>query len=363
MKVRQDNPFHPQFGRRPDLFIGRDDIIRDFIAGLDNLNDPYRTTVVTGIRGSGKTALLAGIKERIDPKRYAVVDVTVGNELNQSIIDQLQLAVNAPQRRVTGASVGALGFGIGMETSLKECQHGFRYYLSLLVEELAKHKKGVVFLVDEVHNAVPDTREFVTSYQHLVRDKADVALLMAGLPQAVNSVLNDRILTFMHRANKIVLDCISLMLVRHLYKKTFTEVGFTYTEGSLELAADATFGFPYLIQLIGYYIWNSGCAKIDEQVVEEAVLNSKADLYKNVYQLMLRESSARDQDYLFAMLEDENATSIRVLSVRVGASAGTSSRYRERLIEGGFVVASARGYLKLAPPYFKEFLALQYFSL
>jgi DNA-binding Lrp family transcriptional regulator len=356
MKARPSNPFHPQFGKRPDKFVGRDGIIREFLASLEERNDPYRNTVVVGIRGSGKTALLSGIKEAIDPQTHLVVDVTAGAELNQSILDQMQLQLKLPEHRLTGGSAGALGFSLGLQTSLEESAHGFWYHLTLLVEECQKRRLGIVFLIDEVHNETPDTREFVTAYQHLVRDNADVALLMAGLPRSVNSVLNDKVLTFLHRTNKVTLGSIDALLVRRLYETTFADAGFEDVRGALPRAADATCGFPYLIQLIGFYLWKSAGSRIDERLVADALLNSKVELFQNVYQLMLGEASPKDQEFLCAMLKDAAASQFGELAKRMGTSASYASRYRQRLIDSGLVHSPAYGKLAFAPPYFREFL-------
>jgi predicted AAA+ superfamily ATPase len=67
--VNTINPFNPQFGRLPQSFIGRDDIIREFAGSLDDLNDPNRTMILTGLRGSGKTSLLTDIEKQVRSKK------------------------------------------------------------------------------------------------------------------------------------------------------------------------------------------------------------------------------------------------------------------------------------------------------
>ena len=353
---KPSNPFHPQFGKRPDKFIGRDQIIRDFVSSLDNPNSPNRTTIMTGIRGSGKTALISGVAEAINRDRFIVVDVTAGADLNQSILDQLQLELEEAERQVTGVSVGVLGFSLGVSASLKDKPHGFRYYLTKLAKECSRRKKGLIFLVDEIHNDSSDTREFVTSYQHLMRDGQNIALLMTGLPRSVASVLNDKALTFLHRAYRIRLGNVDIMLVSHLYGLTFRNAGFTISENLIAKAAKSTFGFPYLIQLIGFYLWNSSSQKLTDDDFEEALLNSKSELFQNVYQLMWREASEVDQQFLLAMLKDQSRSRFGELASRMGVSSGYASKYRQRLIESGFITPASHGQLAFDPPYFREFI-------
>jgi hypothetical protein len=359
MKGAPNNPFHPQFGKRPDKFIGRDNIISGFVNSLGDKNDPMRTQIVMGIRGSGKTALLSGVKQAIDKKRQVVVDVTAGTELLQSILDQLQLLSRGGKAKLTGGSVGALGFNLGFETTTQERVHGFRYYLSLLVGAFNKKGLGVVFLIDEVHGDDKEMREFVTSYQHLVRDEADVALLLAGLPHSINSVLNSQVLTFLHRAQKLSLPNINLLLVRNMYENTFTEGNFKAEPGVLQTAADMTAGFPYLIQLMGYWLWKSSTKAVTQYDVKNALANSKAALFDNVYELMLREISDKDREFLFEMQSDPIDTQFGELARRMNITSSYASKYRQRLIQGGLITPTVHGRMAYALPYFGEFLALQ----
>jgi hypothetical protein len=356
MKVDLQNPFHPQFGKRPDKFVGRDQIIQGYLDSLKDKNDPIRVTVAYGIRGSGKTALLSGIKESISSQKFAVVDVTAEASLLQSIIDQLWLNAKKSNRKLTGINVGAFGFNIGLSTSLTESSHGFRYHLTLAVEEFNKRGIVVVFLIDEVHRADSEMREFVTSYQHLVRDNADVALFMAGLPSSVHAVLNDKLLTFLHRAYKLPLLNVNTLLVNNLYQTTFAEGGFEADSDIIKTAADATFGFPYLIQLIGYWLWKEADSKFTSVDINNALINSKAALFDNVYALMLREVSEKDRAFLLAMHGDSGTTKFGDILTRLDVSSSYASKYRQRLIEGGLIMEHGHGYLRYAPPYFGEFL-------
>jgi hypothetical protein len=359
MKAVQDNPFHPQFGKRPDKFIGRDEIIHDFVNSLEDRNNPMRTLMIMGIRGSGKTALLSGVKQAIDKKRHVIVDVTAGTDLLRSILDQLQLSGNNKKVKITGGSVGAMGFSLGLEAANDEQSHGFRYYLTLLVNDFNKKGFGVVFLVDEVQGDDKEMREFVTSYQHLVRDEADVALLMAGLPHSINSVLNGKVLTFLRRAHRITLPNVNLLLVRNMYANTFEEGGFEFDEDILQTAADATLGFPYLIQLIGFWLWKTDAITLSRRDVENALVNSKAALFDNVYDIMLREISEKDREFLLEMQTDAEDTKFGELTKRMDITPGYASKYRQRLIQGGLIEPTVHGHIAYAPPYFGEFLALQ----
>jgi len=88
MTAYETNPFNPQFGRRPKQFIGRELIINDFLQSLKDPFDPHRTTIVTGIRGSGKTAILSDVHASLDADTYVVVDVTAHDGMLLEILDE-----------------------------------------------------------------------------------------------------------------------------------------------------------------------------------------------------------------------------------------------------------------------------------
>lgn len=53
------NPFSPDFGQVPDALVGRDNLLADLYEGLDaGPGDSRYTSIVLGVRGSGKTVVL-----------------------------------------------------------------------------------------------------------------------------------------------------------------------------------------------------------------------------------------------------------------------------------------------------------------
>ena len=81
------NPFNPNFGKVPQLFLDRNQIVNEYISELDsNLDSPFQTSVIYGVRGSGKTSLLTDISNQLREKgRWIVIDLTT----NQNLIPTL----------------------------------------------------------------------------------------------------------------------------------------------------------------------------------------------------------------------------------------------------------------------------------
>jgi hypothetical protein len=361
MKDRNTNPFNPQFGKRPERFIGRDLIVNDFLQSLGDKNDPNRTMIITGIRGSGKTAILSDIHESLGDS-CVVIDVTARDGMLLEILDGFirsgkgKGSVGKSLDEYQGFSFGAMGFSLGITKKGGEESHSFRFMVSELLDKLKEKDVKSVFLLDEAHNGTSEMREFVVTYQHLVRENYDVALLMAGLPNSVNDVLNDKVLTFLRRAHRVELKNIDAKAVEIAYDQAFYQAGRGFINNSLKESALATEGYPYLIQLLGYFLFNSGEKALDNRLVRQSLELSKIELFKNVHDLLFQEMSARDRDFLFAMAEDTEQSDFGTIRERLGVSAGYASKYRERLLASGMVKAVAHGKLTFAPPYLREYL-------
>lgn len=49
-----NNPFNPSFGRIPEISLNRGQLIDNVTDELDNLNSPYKISIIYGTRGVGK---------------------------------------------------------------------------------------------------------------------------------------------------------------------------------------------------------------------------------------------------------------------------------------------------------------------
>jgi nucleoside-triphosphatase THEP1 len=354
------NPFNPQFGRRPKEFVGRDMIINDFTGSINDLYSPNRTTILTGIRGSGKTAILSDIHIELEKQGCMVVDVTARDGMLITIIDQL---VRKGRKKfgnqgfdIKSLNVGALGFSFGFTKGEAPETHGFRYTIENILDRLKKKNIKTIFLIDEVHNDTAEMAEFATTYQHLLREEYDILLLMAGLPSSVQDVLNDKVLTFLRRSHQVFLENVDTRAVEIAYANAFEKSGRSFTEKSLKAAADSTSGYPYLIQLVGYYLWKTEGNPVKMSAVDHAATLSMIDLFRNIHDLMFREISQKDREFLFVMAEDEKVSEFGDIVSRLGVTKGYASKYRLRLIKSGFVHATEHGKIAYTPPFMKQYL-------
>jgi len=361
------NPFNPSFGKRPTHFYGRQEITRSIISSVDDKNSPWRTTLITGVRGSGKTALLSDI--RINHKNRDVIALYITP--NEAMLDgvlvqlyrQLPKSISNALPEFKNVSVN-LGVSVGFERDKKKpyFTETFSYQIMELMDIYMKQGKHIFFLVDEAQKHTENMRVLINTYQDLIMREYSVSMVLAGLPSVVSDILNDDILTFLRRSKQVELDNVELMIVEYEFKKVFLGIGTTLTEEIVSKAAAGTYGYPYMIQLVGYYLWDDmqemqdmqGIDSID--VLDDVLFKSKMELFRNVHRLVFADLSNRDRDFVFAMSEDEGLSSVSDIGERMQQKKNYISIYRDRLISAGVIKPGGHGLLCFNYPYMREFL-------
>jgi len=359
--MAEDRPFKPSFGNRPDALIGRDGVIADFRDGLAGPPGAReRATLLIGQRGMGKTALLLEFAEMARGMDFVTASVTAGDKMLDEIVQLIQKSgARTSGKGVKAVSASAFGFSVGLTFTdeVKE-NYGFRMKMSLLCDALAKQGQGVLVLVDEVQSSSPEMRELAATYQHLVGEDRNVAIAMAGLPSAVSDVLNDDVLTFLNRARQVELGPLPLGEVAVHYSKELARLGRSIDADLLDEAVQATRGYPYLLQLIGYYLLKlaGDGQRISSDMVELAVKSAKRDLVATVYKPALKPLSRKDMAFLRAMSQDEGASSIADIRARLGDSQASVQQQRSRLMASGVIASERRGQVAYTLPYMREYL-------
>jgi len=355
------NPFNPSFGKRPIHFYGRQEITRSIIGAVGEENDPWRTTLITGVRGSGKTALLADIRETLNSPDVTVIYVVPNEALLDSILAQLYRqqpkTISSSMPDLKGVSVN-LGASVTLEKEKKkpDFTESFSYQIMELMDIYMKQEKHIIFLVDEAQKHTVDMRIFIGVYQDLTMRNYSVSMVLAGLPSVISEILNDDVLTFLRRAKQVELENVELMIVEYEFKKVFLNLNSNLTEQVISKAASSTYGYPYLIQLVGYYLWEDIHSNDSFSGFDDVLFKSKTELFRNVHKLIYAGLSNQDREFVFAMSEDDGFSSVSVIGERIQKKKNYISLYRERLISAGVIKSVGHGSIHFNYPYMKEFL-------
>jgi AAA+ ATPase superfamily predicted ATPase len=360
------NPFTPVFGNEPPILAGRDYLINDVLRGLDNgPGDPNRVTIFTGPRGSGKTVLLSKIASDAEGIGWISVHSPAMSGMLDDIRDQVALKGTEffpakSMRKI--AAVQAAGFGLSVETP-KEEDLSFRIAMGKYLDLLAEKDIGLLFTIDEVAADVPDLIRFVSTFQTFIIEKRNVALLMAGLPNKVLQMFQDSSITYLRRAFRRRLDPIKMPEVRSAMRKTIELSGRKIEENALQKAAENTGGFPFLMQLIGYYSYNQTNRKmITFEDVEMGTLDAREDMESMILDATLYGLSEMDTKFLIAMAEDEEISEISNVAARLGVNVNYAGEYRRRLNEQGIISSAGRGKIVFNIPMLKTLIAERYLS-
>ena len=356
------NPYNPSFGLRPKRFLGRDLVINEIENTMEDVNSPWRSTLLTGVRGSGKTAILSDLQRRFKEKDAIVVLTTPLSGLLDDILGQIHRQL--PESLIKKLpKISSINTGLGATVSIKDDDKvpsftmTFRYRITTLLEETKKKNKQVIILIDEVQKHSSEMRIFVSIYQQLLMEGFAITLVLAGLPNAIRDILNDEILTFFRRSMQITLNYVDFPLVKQDYYEVFKRKYPTMSMEMVNKMAFDTKGYPYLIQLIGYYMWMKLEEEKDEtKAYDSAMIHVMSALHTNVHQLIYAELSDADRNFIEVMAEDTEVSKVYDIALRLEKSKGYVSRYRTRLIASGIVKPVGHGELAFAIPYMREFL-------
>lgn len=359
--MRGSNPFTPTFGHVPFALAGREAYIDDVIGGLANgPGDPNRTTVFVGPRGSGKTVLLTSIAREATSLGWICVDSSARTGMLSAIARRLQkgaahLLDASPAASVTGVQVGP----VGVTRQIQEAPSpGALERIEDEVEYLCANGSSILFTVDEVDANCAEFCDFIDLYQFFMRNDLDVALIIAGLPSHVSILLSDDGVSFIRRAFQRPLDMIPIVEVEQAMADTIEQNGKRIEQNALAMVAEATGGFAFAIQLIGYYLWREGSTSECFTVahVQQAIQDARREMERSVFIPTLRELRPREIEYLCAMLQDTGPSSTSEVARRMGISMTNASNLRRRLIEHGVIREVRMGQVEFEMPLIDEYL-------
>lgn len=370
--MRQSNPFKPTAGRMPPLLVGREVVIDDFEEGLDDgPGAPGRLMRVTGARGVGKTVILTEFGRIAKGRKWEVIDETASSGLAQRLLDRLtpsrpsfDLSLNP------SLSVAGMG-GVSLGSARVASQHmplTLREAMGQHLDTLERKSRGLLVTIDEAQAAErTDMVAIATAVQHLIREERNIAFVFAGLPSIASKWLNDEVLTFLRRAQSEQLGDVPLQDVRTAFEDTFADSGIGIGGKALDMTVDATEGYPFMIQLVGYHTWriaarrlraNGGeeSGEVTEEDATQGISNALSRLGDAVHGPELDGLSPVDKTYLLAMAQDDGPSSTSTIAERMGKSVNYANAYRARLIDAQVIRDAGYGKVDFAIPYLRQYL-------
>lgn len=361
------NPFTPGFGVSPPVLAGRADIIAEFTEALqDGPGSPARATLYAGARGTGKTVMLNQVGDQAAELGWLTIDETAHPGFIRRLVDEQLprlLAEHDPEAtttKVTGVSAPVVGGGLDWSTTQRHVvTPGLRDQLGRLCDLLAAKGVGLLLTLDEVAKRDSgEAREFFATLQHLIREGREIAFAAAGLPADVSDLLHDDVLTFLRRAERHELGSVGVGEVARVMRETIELSGRTIGEEALRMAAEATGGYPFLIQLIGHHIWRQHRDE-PEITVDDVLAGIPAAMKRMgslVHEEALKDLSHVDRTFLLAMAQDDGPSQTGQIAERLGVTPQYASTYRLRLLDARIIVTAGYGRVDFALPYMRDYL-------
>ena len=339
------NPFTLSFGKKPVQFISRitqtNEIVENFGAEVPS-NQIY---MLTGVRGSGKTVMLTTVSNIMQEEGdWIVIELNPVRDLLQSLAAKLY-GIPELHALFLKAKLDFSAFGLGVSVENAAPVTDIENAVGLMLQELKRAGKRLLITIDEVSNS-EKIRVFASSFQIFLRQDYPVFLLMTGLYDNLYDLQNDKSLTFLYRAPKIILDPLNYTAV----KKHYMDI-FQLSEQDAEHMAVLTKGYPFAFQVLGYLYWENR----DRMTIDEVLPEYDQYLEEYVYSKIWSEMSELDQKIVYEM-SVTGATKIQDIRKQLGMKSELFSVYRDRLKRKGVVDAKQYGYLTLALPRFEEFV-------
>ncbi len=337
------NPYNPNFGIKPQEYITRTEqfnaITRQFDADLP----ASHIYTLIGLRGSGKTVMLSELSSCYHTKKeWIVINLSPDTDMIGDIRFMLNRAVHPLNGVHSSVSVTTPVGGISVSRD-SSSEAGAGIYP--LLEQVGKKHRKVLFLVDEVVSN-PSVKAFASYFQIWLREEYPVYLVMAGLYENIQDLKNEKSLTFLYRAPKIMLTPLSLAPIVANYRKVFQ----ISQEEALKMAR-LTKGYAFAFQSLGAVHWDHPDLSFEEQLsLYDAVLA------ENVYEKIWSELSRRDRQVVRVI--SGGKTSASEIRDALKMSSQLYNVYRKRLMDQGIVSGAVRGQVTLTLPRFDRFIAL-----
>ena len=363
------NPFSPIFGGKPGVFFGRDDILKRFSLAMVDQGSDDRALFFTGTRGSGKTALLEQLSIRAAEKGKRVIDLGPEDTIEQ-LVQELagydeSTTIVSPQ-----ASVSILGTGAGVSAgSVSKTKRAGRGSLQgLLTEACKRAKHGVLVTVDEVQKVpIDDISSLCNAFQMASRKGHDIMLAVAGLPYAYSKIIEHEGCTYLRRAAHEELALFTWDEASDAFTEAFAQVkGLSIGQDLVDKLNLSSYGQPYLMQLLGYYLIghiNEGdpgkVHAITAQEVEFAVPLAVSAYERRALTPLVEELPRAERGYLRAMaecLDNDRLARTAEVAEKLGVTQRSLSQARSRLVGSGVIAAPERGAVMFCVPYLADFM-------
>ena len=346
------NPYSMNFGQVPRELVQRlrpmDEVMNAFVR-----DDPRQQVyMVTGVRGSGKTVFLTEVEKKLqNEKEFIIVDLNPEDDMLADLYSALKAKKSLSGIFETAGISFSLA-GISITAQERRIEADVKPALEKMLQALKKHGKKLFIAIDEASNT-GHMRIFAGEFQHYLREDFPVYLLMTGLYKNISLLQNEKSLTFLYRAPKIVMEPLNISAVAGNYA---ANLGLNREKATQ--AARATAGYSFAFQVLGSLLFSNGGD------IEGALPAYRQYLEEYSYEKIWSELSQMDQKICAAVAEltATHLDSVKISAIRekLDISSNMLNQYRTRLLRQGILQVPVYGTVQFALPMFRDFVLSQW---
>lgn len=348
------NPFTTTFSKTPEYTYIATPETEEI---LDNFSyeNPFESVYkITGVRGSGKTVILAKIEEELrnmnsKDKKWLVFDLNPSRDMLVQTAAMLHKnGFGKSETKSSGITVSATVLGSGGSFCYSSEKENNFFDIGVEVEnmlqQVQKNGNKVLIGIDEV-SKTPEMIMFASEYGRWLRANYPVYLVCTGLYENIREVSNVRNLTFFRRASTVKTEPLNMVRMSEMYKKQLS----VDIQEAREMAK-LTKGYAYAFQQLGVLYFK----KKSEESLLDILPDFKAELFAYSYEKIWEEMTEADR-FLASLLVEKDEWKREEVLRQMKDKAGNYSMYRDRLIKRG-ILACRQAYISFALPYFADYI-------
>jgi hypothetical protein len=321
------NPFTTTFSKAPEYTYISTNKTDEILENFSYAHPSESVYKITGVRGSGKTVILAKIEENLrcednNKKGWLVFDLNPTRDMLGQMAAMLH-------KEGFGKLDNFFDIGVDIEEMLQAAQ---------------KKGKKILVGIDEVSKNV-EMIKFASEYGRWLRAGYPVYLVCTGLYENIQEVSNVKNLTFFRRATTIKTEPLNAVRMSEMYKKMLAIDG----EEAKKMAR-LTKGYAYAFQELGVLYFK----KDSSENLDDIIPDLRAELFAYSYEKIWEELTDADR-FLVGLLVDKSEYKREEVLRLMGDRAGNYSMYRDRLLKRG-LLESRQSYISLALPFFADYV-------
>ncbi len=338
-----ENPFTLTFGKEPEQMISRYSQTDEILQSFTKSKPTQQVYMITGVRGSGKTVLMSSIANSFKKEKdWIVIELNSSGNLLKDLAAKLY-SEKGLSSLFKADGIDLSFFGIGISIKKTDPITDLETAISRMLKKIAEKNKRLLVTIDEVSNT-KEMRVFAGAFQIFIRQNNPLFLLMTGLYENVNSLQNEKNLTFLYRAPKVYLRALNIGSIARDYEKVFG----LDKSNALEMAKLTT-GYPFAFQVLGYHTYENGGD------YHAAVDATRQYLDEYVYDKIWLELS-ENESKIVTLISKEHCYAVKDIKEKLDLKPNAFSVYRDRLIKKGVLNGDRRGYLAFELPFFEDYV-------